>query len=139
MENLAEKSNQSKVQHVAQLQKIINMCQTLINEDKEDSKGPEEVVHLVEKFTHGCLEHLEIQTNLLMELMRIPKIDQNLSEMKKSIEKFQSDTEHAAQFLLDVANEESHGKSNIVTLENLINNPGLVHLAEGIFRELDYL
>ena len=31
----------------------------------------------------------------------------------------------------------SNGKSNFATLENVINNPGLLHIAEGIFSELD--
>ena len=144
MENLAKNSKQQfKAQRIAQLQKIINSCQILINEEKkEDSKGPDEVVQLVEKLTNGCLEYLENQSNLLVELVKIPKKGQSITEMTKSIEEIQLDLDvgNSADFRLSAeALPVSQNKFNVTTtpLENLINNPGFLHLAKGIFYELD--
>ena len=129
MENLAEKSNLPKVQHAERLQKIINMCQIMINEDKEESQGPESGWHLVEKLNNER-QILEEQMNILMEIM-----NQNSFELKNEMKALQSvsilEKEHTDT--MDVYSEDAR----IATLENFINNPGLQHLAMEIFWNLD--
>ena len=44
MKNLAQKI---KIQHAGNLQKIIQMCQTMIKEDDSDTEGRDEVENLV--------------------------------------------------------------------------------------------
>ena len=127
MENSYEKSNQFKVHRVDGLQKIINLCQTMINEDKEDSQGPEEVVHLVKWLTNDR-KKLDTQMKILIDLM-----NQNSFELETNIEKLNEEKEHA-DHPTDAINE----KAKVATLETFINNPGFQHLAEEIFGNLNY-
>ena len=147
MENLDQRP---KIQRTAELQKIIQMCHTMINEENTEHQGGNEVENLVTQLTQSetklsiqsnkC-EELENQKNILMDLMRIPEENRNFLELRNSIEKLQSDyieekeraDNLAAHYPLDVTNEDSQDKA---TLENIINNPGLLHLAENIFLNL---
>ena len=139
------------IQRTAELQKIIQMCQTMIKEENTEHRGGNEVENLVAQLTQSetklsiqsnkC-EELENQKNILMDIMRIPEDNRNFLELRNSIEKLQTDyieekekaDNLAAHYPpLDVANEDSQDKA---TLENIINNPGLLHLAENIFLNL---
>ena len=59
MKNLAKKI---KTQHAGNLQKIIQMCQTMITEDDSDTEGRDEVENLVERLTQAET-NLTIQNN----------------------------------------------------------------------------
>ena len=93
MKNLAQKI---KIQHVGNLQKIIQMCQTMIKDDNSDA----EVENLVERLTQAetnlsiqnneC-EKLENQMNILMDLIKIPEQSRNFLELKNGVEKLQMD------------------------------------------------
>ena len=75
---------------------------------------------------------------ILMDLMEIPEQSRNFLELKNGIEKLQLDylgekeraDSLASQYSKDTANVEFHNRA---TLENIISNPGLQHLAEKIF------
>ena len=123
----------------------------MINEENMDPRGGNKVENLVERFTQSetkpttqsneC-EKLKNQMNILMDLMGIPKENRTFLELRNSIEKLKKDyieekeraDNLAAHYSLDMANEDFQDKAK---LEYIINNPGLLHLAENIFFNLD--
>ena len=148
MKNLAKKI---KTQHAGNLQKIIQMCQNLIKIGDSDTTEIEEFENLVERLTQAETnfsiqsnerEKLENQMNILMNLMKIPEEKRNFLELKNGIEKLQSDyigeKERADKLSSkppkDVMVQDIPKKA---TLENIIINPGLQHLTENIFRNLN--
>ena len=97
MENLDQRP---KIQRTVELQKIIQMCQTMINEENTNTRGGNKVENLVEQLTQSETklsiqsnerEKLENQMNILMDLMRIPEENHNFLELRNRIEKLQSD------------------------------------------------
>ena len=97
MENLDQRP---KIQRTVELQKIIQMCQTMINEENTNTRGGNKVENLVEQLTQSETklsiqsnerEELENQMNILMDLMRIPEENRNFLELRNRIEKLQSD------------------------------------------------
>ena len=135
------------VQQTVELQKIIQMCQTMINEENINTRKGNEFENLVAQSESNQLiqsnkyEKLKNQMNILMDIMRIPEENHNFLELKNRIEKLQADyiaekqraDNLAASYPLYVANKDSYDKA---TFQNIINNPGLLHLAENIFLNL---
>ena len=78
----------------------------------------------------------EIQMTILMDLMEIPENERNFVELKNKIEKI-----IAEKNFLQAAQIQSNSNVDIMVevspLEKILNNPGLVHLAENIFSNLD--
>ena len=144
MENLDQRP---KIQRTVELQKIIQMCQTMINEENINTRKGNEFENLVAQSESNQLtqsnkyEKLKNQMNILMDIMRIPEENHNFFELKNRIEKLQADyiaekqraDNLAASHSLYVANKDSYDKA---TFQNIINNPGLLHLAENIFLNL---
>ena len=79
---------------------------------------------------------LENQITILMDLMKIPEDERNFEELKKRIEKMIeekdiSTTQNQSE------NDDIESMAEVSPLEKILNNPGLVHLAENIFSNLD--
>ena len=78
----------------------------------------------------------ENQMKILMDLMEIPENERNFVELKNKIERI-----IAEKNILQAAQIQSKKNVDIMIkvnpLEKILNNPGLVHLAENIFSNLD--
>ena len=78
-----------------------------------------------------------------MDLMKIPKEERNFEELKIKIEKMIQENVNLTskiQSRNDDAADGFRGEGmvrEISPMEKILNNPGLVHLAENIFRNLD--
>ena len=136
---LSQKFNQTKLQRADQLQNVITICQTMMNDNKEEFK--DEFEHLVTRLAQNeekC-KNLENQMEILMEIMKLPEEKQTFLELKNAIEKIQSnhitEKEHADNF--DQDNIESQNMNQVSYMENFLNNPGLQHLAKEIFWNLN--
>ena len=122
---LSQKFNQTKLQRADQLQNVITICQTMMNDNKEEFK--DEFEHLVTRLaqTEEKCKNLEKQMEILMEIMKLPEEKQTFLELKNGIEKMQSnhitEKEHADNF--DQDNIESQHMNQISYMENFPNNP----------------
>ena len=75
------------------------------------------------------LEQYENQMTILMDLLKIPAEERSFSELKDQIQNL---IEERDSF------KRCHLSKNDNTLEKILNNPGLQHLAENIFENLNF-
>ena len=71
----------------------------------------------------------EDQVTKLMNLLKIPVEKQNFEELHNQIQTLMEENTKLMAFYLSKTNN---------TLEKILNNPGLQHLAEKIFENLNY-
>ena len=79
---------------------------------------------------------LENQITILMDLMKIPEDERNFEELKKRIEKM-IEEKNISTTQNQSENDDIRNMTEESPLEKILNNPGLVHLAENIFGNLD--
>ena len=82
---------------------------------------------------------LEDQMTILMDLMEIPKEKRSFLELKKRMEKIIKDNKHTDKLMTQNQsnNDNSQSMGKVSIMENILNNPGLFHLAKNIFQNLD--
>ena len=76
------------------------------------------------KMENTSFKQLENQMNYLMDMLKIPAEKRNFSELKDRIQ--------------SLIGEKDNLSKNESTLEKILNNPGLQHLAENIFNNLNF-
>ena len=79
----------------------------------------------------------ENQMNILMDLMKIPKDERNFVELKNKIEKIIAEKNISLSTHQIKSNRNVDIMVKVNPLEKILNNPGLLHLAENIFSNLD--
>ena len=73
----------------------------------------------------------------LMDLLKIPEEKRNFKELRNRIQNLIKENDNfTAQ--IQSTNGNSQSMTEISPLETILNTPGLVHLAENIFNNLDY-
>ena len=83
-------------------------------------------------------KQFENQINILMDLMKIPAEERNFQELKKRIEKMMEEKEILAIQIQSHNDDNIQIMAEISPMERILNTPGLVHLAEKIFDNLEY-
>ena len=80
---------------------------------------------------------LENQMTILMDLLKIPKEERNFKELRDRIEKMIEENDNLTTYIQS-KNDDGQGMARETSpIERILNNPGLVHLAENIFGNLD--
>ena len=80
----------------------------------------------------------ENQMNILMDLMKIPKENRNFLELRNKIAKIMGENEPATNLIDDNQYNQYEDSIIVSPMENILNNPGLIHLAEKIFWNLSF-
>ena len=81
------------------------------------------------KMENTSFKQLENQMNYLMDMLKIPAEKRNFSELKDRIQSLIGEKDNLMTYYLS---------KNDSTLEKILNNPGLQHLAENIFNNLNF-
>merc|ERR1711974_510636 len=82
-------------------------------------------------------KQLENQITILMDLMKIPEEERNFQELKNRIEKMIEEKDILAT-QIQSNNDDIQRMAEVSPLEKILNAPGLIHLAENIFGNLEY-
>ena len=80
----------------------------------------------------------EDQVTNLMDLLKIPVEKRNFEELRDQIQNLIEVKENLPDQIQSKNDDNIQSKSEVSPLEKILNNPGLVHLAENIFDNLDY-
>ena len=83
-------------------------------------------------------KQFENQINILMDLIKIPAEERNFQELKKRIEKMMEEKEILAIQIQSHNDDNIQIMAEISPMERILNTPGLVHLAEKIFDNVEY-
>ena len=79
------------------------------------------------------LQQLENQMTILMGMLKIPAEERNFQELKKRIENLIEEKEIPAMQIECNNDNNIQSMAEISPMEKILNLPGLVHLAEKIF------
>ena len=72
-----------------------------------------------------------------MDLLKIPVEKRNFKELRNRIQNLIEEKENLPTQIQSKNDEDIQTKAEMSPLEKILNNPGLVHLAENIFGNLD--
>ena len=78
----------------------------------------------------------EDQATNLMNLLKIPVEKRNFEELRDQIQNLIEEKDNLSAQIQSKNNDNIQGKAVVSLLENILNNPGLTHIAENIFGNL---